>query len=103
PWSHGPPGILVGGSLHGAMSMGLYLAWFTPIPDACSFLRCEGDPGACLPAVCQVAAPFLAPPELPFELLPPTPFHLCTPCPWPHEIVGPARQPPPGAGQNSRL
>ncbi|CAM5115631.1 unnamed protein product [Eretmochelys imbricata] len=76
--------------LHGAVSTGVFLTRFTPHPGYLPFLQREGNPGACIFRVCQIAAPFLAPHEYFITLLAPlfpSPFYLHTPHPWPHKIV----------------
>ncbi|CAM5166535.1 unnamed protein product [Natator depressus] len=86
--------------LHRAVSTGVYLAWFTPVPDTCPFCG-EGDPGARLLGLRQFAAPIQAPHKYFVTLLVtllPSPPYLCTPYPWPHKAAGPPGLPPPGPG-----
>lgn len=70
------------------------------------FLWLEGDLGARLSGVRQVAAPFSAPPEPSSKVLAillPRPPDLRSPRPWPREVVRPPGQLPPACWPNGYL
>ncbi|CAM5095267.1 unnamed protein product [Natator depressus] len=69
--------------LHGAMSTGVYLAKFTPIPDACPFFSMRETLAHAYLESDRFQPLF----QNLLGALFPTPLHIFTPCPWPHKVA----------------